>query len=41
VAADALSQHFDRFRRHYLAGKPHHSVRENLPTVTAQAAESV
>ncbi|RUR88508.1 tRNA-uridine aminocarboxypropyltransferase [Pectobacterium versatile] len=41
VAADALSQHFDRFRRHYLAGKSHHSLRESLPTVTAQPAESV
>lgn len=34
-AADALLQHFDRFRRHYLAGKSHHNVRESLPIVTA------
>ncbi|MCG8710735.1 DTW domain-containing protein [Brenneria sp. 4F2] len=35
AAATALSTHFDRFRRHYLAGKPHHSLREMPPFITA------
>nr|WP_113869613.1 tRNA-uridine aminocarboxypropyltransferase [Brenneria salicis]NMN92463.1 hypothetical protein [Brenneria salicis ATCC 15712 = DSM 30166]RBP57385.1 hypothetical protein DES54_1689 [Brenneria salicis ATCC 15712 = DSM 30166]RLM28546.1 DTW domain-containing protein [Brenneria salicis ATCC 15712 = DSM 30166] len=35
MAADGLSTHFDRFRKHYLAGKSHHTLRETLPTVTA------
>ncbi|MCL2891494.1 tRNA-uridine aminocarboxypropyltransferase [Brenneria tiliae] len=41
LAAEALSAHFDRFRRHYLAGKSHHSVREILPAITARSAKSV
>ncbi|MEH0834307.1 DTW domain-containing protein [Pectobacterium cacticida] len=40
AAADALSQHFVRFRQHYLAGKSHPHLRENRPIVTAQSAES-
>lgn len=35
AAAEALSNHFDRFRRHYLAGKSHHTLREIPPTITA------
>lgn len=35
MAANGLSAHFDRFRKHYLAGKSHHTLRETLPIVTA------
>ncbi|RLM19348.1 DTW domain-containing protein [Brenneria alni] len=35
IAADALSTHFDRFRKHYLAGKSHHTLQEIPPTITA------
>ncbi|QTF07311.1 DTW domain-containing protein [Brenneria izadpanahii] len=35
AAAAALSEHFDRFRKRYLAGKSHHTLRELLPAITA------
>lgn len=35
AAAQALSDHFDRFRRRYLAGKPHHNLQEIPPVITA------
>ncbi|MEC5344734.1 tRNA-uridine aminocarboxypropyltransferase [Brenneria populi] len=35
AAAQALSSHFDRFRKHYLAGKSHHTLQEMPPTITA------
>ncbi|MBJ7223834.1 MULTISPECIES: tRNA-uridine aminocarboxypropyltransferase [unclassified Brenneria] len=35
TAAASLSVHFDRFRERYLAGKPHHTLREILPIITA------
>jgi DTW domain-containing protein YfiP len=41
TAADALGAHFDRFRRHYLAGKAHHAKKKISPTVTAKSATDV
>ncbi|MCG8159140.1 DTW domain-containing protein [Brenneria goodwinii] len=35
IAAQALANHFDRFRKHYLAGKSHHTLRELSPSITA------
>ncbi|KHN53881.1 DTW domain-containing protein [Dickeya fangzhongdai] len=40
-AAEALAQHFDRFRRHYLAGKAHHAKKKISSTVTAKSATDV
>ncbi|TYL40933.1 MULTISPECIES: tRNA-uridine aminocarboxypropyltransferase [Dickeya] len=40
-AADALAAHFDRFRRHYLAGKAHHANKKISSTVTAKTATDV
>ncbi|MFC3394673.1 tRNA-uridine aminocarboxypropyltransferase [Brenneria rubrifaciens] len=40
IAANELSAHFDRFRKRYLAGKPHHALRETSPVVTASSADT-
>ncbi|ACS84694.1 tRNA-uridine aminocarboxypropyltransferase [Musicola paradisiaca] len=40
-AADALARHFDRFRKHYLAGKAHHAWQEFAPKITAKSDSDV
>ncbi|WP_315709533.1 tRNA-uridine aminocarboxypropyltransferase [Brenneria uluponensis] len=41
LASSALAEHFDRFRKHYLAGKANHAPQEIPPVVTAIPTESV